>query len=88
VLYGMSATEQVRENLACAAQGLPNSLSPEKLAVVETMRDTFASRAKTPCTGCRYCMPYENGVDIPGCSIYYNQTYTYDAQEKATGVYL
>jgi len=88
VLSGMSAMEQVRENLACAAQGLPNSLSPEDLAVVETMRDTFASRVKIPCTGCRYCMPCENGVDIPSCFMYYNQAYTYDAREKATGVFL
>ena len=88
VLSGMSAMEQVKENLACAAQGLPNSLSPEELAVVETMRDTFASRVKIPCTGCRYCMPCENGVDIPQCFMYYNQAYTYDAREKATGVYL
>lgn len=88
VLSGMSAMEQVEENLACAAQGLPNSLSPEERAVVEKMRDTFASRVKIPCTGCRYCMPCEQGVDIPSCFMYYNQAYTYDAREKATGVYL
>nr|WP_320160085.1 aldo/keto reductase [uncultured Methanoregula sp.] len=88
VLSGMSAMEQVEENLAVAAQGLPYSLSPEELAVVETMRETFASRVKIPCTGCRYCMPCENGVDIPSCFMYYNQAYTYDAREKATGVYL
>jgi uncharacterized protein len=88
VLSGMSAMEQVRENLATAAQGVANSLSSEELAVVETMRDEFASRVKIPCTGCRYCMPCENGVDIPSCFEYYNQAYAYDAQEKATGVYL
>ena len=88
VLSGMSAMEQVRENLACAEQGLPGSLSLGELAVVETMRETFASRVKIPCTGCRYCMPCPNGVDIPQCFMYYNQAYTYDAREKATGVYL
>ena len=88
VLSGMNAMEQVTENLACAAQGLPDSLSPGELAVVEKMRDTFASRVKIPCTGCRYCMPCTNGVDIPSCFMYYNQAYTYDAREKATGVYL
>ena len=88
VLSGMSSPEQVRENLVSAAQGLPDSLSPEELAVIETMRDTFASRVKIPCTGCRYCMPCESGVDIPECFTYYNQAYTYEAQEKATGTYL
>ncbi len=88
VLSGMSSMEQVRENLSSATQGLPGSLSPGELAVVGKMRDTFASRVKIPCTGCRYCMPCENGVDIPGCFMYYNQAYTFDAKEKAEGVYL
>lgn len=88
VLSGMNAMEQVQENLACAGQGLPGSLSREELAVVEKMRDEFASRVKIPCTGCRYCMPCEHGVDIPSCFMYYNQAYTYDAKEKAAGVYL
>jgi uncharacterized protein len=87
VLSGMNAMEQVKENLAVAEQGLPGSLTTEELAVVEKMRQTFASRVKIPCTGCRYCMPCQNGVDIPSCFMYYNQAYTYDAKEKAAGVY-
>ena len=87
-LSGMSAMEQVTENLACADQGLPDSLSPEELAVIGKMRDAFASRVKVPCTGCRYCMPCRNGVDIPGCFEYYNQACAYDAKEKTAGVYL
>ena len=88
VLSGMSSMEHVRENLAYAEQGVANSLSPPELAVIETMRDTFASRVKVPCTGCRYCMPCEHGVDIPSCFMYYNQAYAYEARENATGVYL
>jgi predicted aldo/keto reductase-like oxidoreductase len=88
VLSGMSAPEQVSENLASAEQGLPGSFSPDEVAVVERMRDTFASRIKIPCTGCRYCMPCRNGVDIPQCFTYYNQAHAYDARERATGVYL
>lgn len=88
VLSGMSAMEQVRENLACAEQGAANSLTPGELAVIEKMRETFASRVKIPCTGCRYCMPCPNSVDIPSCFTYYNQAYAYDAKEKAAGVYL
>lgn len=87
VLSGMSTMEQVTENLACAGQGVANSLAPAELAVVEKMRDSFASRVKIPCTGCRYCTPCEHGVDIPSCFMYYNQAYTYDAKETAGGVY-
>lgn len=88
ILSGMSSMEQVRENLATATHGLPNSLSPEELAVIKKMRDTFASRVKIPCTGCRYCMPCPNNVDIPECFMYYNQAYTYESPEKTKGVYL
>jgi predicted aldo/keto reductase-like oxidoreductase len=88
VLSGMSSMEQVTENLAYAEHGIANSLSPDELAVVEKMRETFASRVKVPCTGCRYCMPCEQGVDIPECFKYYNQAHAYDAREKAAGVYL
>lgn len=88
VLSGMSAMEQVKENLASTDQGLPDSLSVEELSVIEKMRDTFASRTKISCTGCRYCMPCPNNVEIPDCFTYYNQAYTYDAKEKAQGVYL
>ncbi|WP_245926414.1 4Fe-4S dicluster domain-containing protein [Methanospirillum lacunae] len=88
VLSSMSDMEQVRENLASAEQGLPGSLSPGELAVVEKLCDTFASRMKIPCTGCRYCMPCQKGVDMPQCFEYYNQAYAFDAQEKAAGVYL
>ncbi len=79
--------EQVTENLAIAEQGVANSLPLPELAVVEKMRDSFASRVKVPCTGCRYCMPCPNGVDIPSCFMYYNQAYAYEAKEKAGGVY-
>ncbi|WP_319580504.1 aldo/keto reductase [uncultured Methanospirillum sp.] len=88
VLSGMSSMEQVKENITSAEQGLPDSLSPGELEVVEKMRATFASRIKIPCTGCRYCMPCPNGVDIPECFNYYNQAYTYEAEEKAKKVYL
>nr|WP_319537917.1 aldo/keto reductase [uncultured Methanospirillum sp.] len=88
ILSGMSSMEQVQENIASAENGMPYSLSPEDLAVVENMRDTYASRIKIPCTGCRYCMPCPNGVDIPECFNYYNQAYTYEAEEKAKKVYL
>ncbi|PKL64226.1 MAG: aldo/keto reductase [Methanomicrobiales archaeon HGW-Methanomicrobiales-3] len=87
VLSGMSAMEQVEENLTIAEQGVANSLPPAELAVVEKMRDAFASRVKIPCTGCRYCMPCPNAVDIPSCFMYYNQAYTFEAKEKAAGVY-
>jgi len=87
VLSGMSTMEQVSENIAYAQQGLPGSLTREELAVIGRVRDEFNSRVKIPCTGCRYCMPCKNGVDIPRCFDFYNQGHIYDAKDESGRVY-
>ncbi|MEN6395360.1 MAG: aldo/keto reductase [Methanoregula sp.] len=87
VLSGMSTLEQVVQNIAYAEQGLPESLSKKELAIVGRVRDEFNSRIKIPCTGCRYCMPCKNGVDIPGCFEFYNQAHMYDAKDQVGGIY-
>jgi uncharacterized protein len=87
VLSGMSTMEQVKENIAYAQKGLPGSLSRDDLAIIGNVRDELASRVKIPCTGCNYCMPCKNGVNIPGCFEFYNQAHIYDAKEQSGGIY-
>jgi hypothetical protein len=87
VLSGMSTMEQVKENIAYAQKGLPGSLSREDRAIIGNVRDELASRIKIPCTGCNYCMPCKNGVNIPGCFEFYNQAHIYDAKEHSGGIY-
>ncbi|HNX16740.1 MAG TPA: aldo/keto reductase [Methanoregula sp.] len=87
VLSGMSTMEQVVQNLAYADQGKPGSLSRNDLALIGKVRNAFNSRIKIPCTGCGYCMPCENGVDIPKCFEFYNQAHIYDAKDQAGGNY-
>jgi len=87
VLSGMSTMEQVVADVAWAEQGLPGSLTPEDLGTIREMKEWLDSRIKVPCTGCRYCMPCPNGVDIPGCFDFYNQARMYDAKDHAQGIY-
>lgn len=87
VLSGMSTMEQVRENLIYAERGVAGSLSQNELARINRIRDAYNARIKVPCTGCRYCMPCENGVDIPQCFEFYNQAHIYDAKDLAGGNY-
>ena len=63
ILSGMSAEEQLADNLATFAQFRPLN-DAEMDAVAETAR-ILHSRIKIGCTGCRYCMPCPMGVDIP-----------------------
>ena len=63
ILSGMSAEEQLTDNLATFSPFQP--LSPAENAAVESVADQLHRRIKVGCTGCRYCMPCPMGVDIP-----------------------
>ncbi len=63
ILSGMSAEEQLADNLSTFAPFRPLNAA-EDAAVAETAR-ILHSRIKIGCTGYRYCMPCPMGVDIP-----------------------
>jgi len=63
ILSGMSAIEQVEDNIRTFSPFVP--LSKEETAAVEEVRQTLATRVNNGCTGCRYCMPCPFGIDIP-----------------------
>ena len=63
ILSGMSAEDQLTDNLATFARFEP--LTAAETAAVEQTAVFLHSRIKIGCTGCRYCMPCPMGVDIP-----------------------
>ena len=63
VLSGMSTMEQVEDNLKTFQNFEPLSEEEEKL--VEEVSDAIRARTNNGCTGCAYCMPCPNGVNIP-----------------------
>ena len=64
-LSGMSAMDQVVENLRIADQAVADSLAPEELALFDGVRVAIRSRIKADCTACGYCQPCPSGVEIP-----------------------
>lgn len=72
VLSGMSAPEQVEQNLAAAARSGVGSLTEAELAIVREAVRAYAGAIPVPCTTCRYCMPCPHGVDIPTVFSLYN----------------
>ena len=62
-LSGMNATEMVEENAATASIEKP--LTPEERKQVLAALEEKKKLADLYCTGCGYCMPCPNGVDIP-----------------------
>ena len=65
VLSGMNSMEQVVENIRVANDGISDSLGKDDLLMFDTLRNVMNKKIKADCTGCRYCMPCESGVDIP-----------------------
>lgn len=72
-LSGMNSLDQIFINCALASAATPNSLPQKELEVIEKAKKWFTSRIITNCTGCRYCMPCPQKIDIPSILRIYNQ---------------
>ncbi|MHC6203809.1 aldo/keto reductase [Breznakiellaceae bacterium SP9] len=70
VLSGMSSLEQVDDNLQTFRHFKP--LTDSEQAVLAQAAAAFRASGTIPCTGCRYCMDCESGVDIPRVFSHYN----------------
>jgi hypothetical protein len=70
--------KQVEENIRSAANSVPNSLGPRELHLIERVRKAYTGRMAIPCTKCGYCMPCENGINIPANFEMYNDAIIYD----------
>ncbi len=77
-LSGMSSLEQVEENVASASISGPGSLNRDELTLIDEVREVIESLSPIPCTGCEYCLPCPNGVNIPRNFDTYNQVAMYN----------
>ena len=78
VLSGCNEAEQIDDNLRIFDTVDSGIMSGDELKLIENVRAAYISRTKIGCTGCRYCMPCPNGVDIPGVFSVWNKTSLYD----------
>jgi predicted aldo/keto reductase-like oxidoreductase len=78
VLSGMSTLEQVEENIAAADRSRVGKFSKKELDIIDIVRKKYNERAAIPCTGCYYCMPCPNKVDIPRNFAIYNDGVIHD----------
>ena len=76
VLSGMNSDEMVAENIRTASEAQAGAFNQEDFALIDHIRAEIRKKEKVGCTGCRYCMPCPQGVDIPGAFRCYNAMYS------------
>ena len=84
-LSGMSNIAQLEENVKVAENLSP--LSPEELTQIETMMKENERLAGLYCTGCNYCMPCPQGINIPEVFNIMNYHRVYQITEYAKNTY-
>ena len=87
VLSGCNEAEQIEENLQIFDTVEPGIMNAEELKLIDDVRAAYISRTKIGCTGCRYCMPCPNGVNIPGVFSVWNNVSLYNVDPKSDWQY-
>jgi len=82
VLSGMNSLEMVQENIKVASEVQVGEFTETDFALIEQVKSEINKNIKVGCTGCGYCMPCPQGVDIPGAFHSYNMIY---AENKKSG---
>lgn len=82
VLSGMSTMNQVMENVESASKPNLGSMTGEELALVERVKRKYKELGFTQCTGCRYCMPCPEGVNIPQILSLHNEYYVKERADE------
>ena len=88
VLSGMNSLEMVGENIRIASDAAPGSFTDADRELIDRIRKIIKEKEKVGCTGCRYCMPCPQGIDIPGTFYYYNLMYIEKGKNRARFEYL
>jgi len=78
VLSGMSAMNQVEENLKYADGSRVGAFGEAERTLIERAREMYRARTVIPCTKCNYCMPCPNGLYIPANFEFFNYAHLFD----------
>lgn len=83
LLSGMNEMSQLEENIALASASEAGMWGEREAQIIEQVVGIFNDSYKIPCTGCNYCMPCPQGINIPGCFASYNTSF---AMKKSLGM--
>jgi predicted aldo/keto reductase-like oxidoreductase len=78
VLSGMSTMEQVEQNVASANASRIGAMTQADLNLIDEVREKYKEVCPIPCTGCEYCLPCPNRLNIPFLLDMVNRAVMYD----------
>jgi predicted aldo/keto reductase-like oxidoreductase len=84
-LSGMGNMDMLKENFEIASR--TGHLTEDELRHVKTMMEENKNLANLYCTGCNYCKPCPQGIDIPYLFEIMNRYRVYDLKEHAKSAY-
>ena len=87
VLSGMNEEAHIEENLKIAGDARPESFDEKEKAIVKQVSDTYKKLMKVNCTGCEYCKPCPEGVNIPAAFEVFNKLHLFKNEEEAKFMY-
>ncbi len=87
MLSGMSIMNQVKENIQTVSSTLPNSLKETELKLIDKVTSVYKKKIKVGCTGCEYCLPCPQNVNIPDIFDIYNSVYVFGVEENSKKIY-
>ena len=76
VLSVMNSLEMVRDNVATASNVKIGEVGEREEAMLSQVVQAINAKMKVGCTGCGYCMPCPQNVDIPAAFSAYNHKYS------------
>lgn len=65
MLSGMSSMEQLNENISILSADDVEELNEKELTTIDKVSDEYNRLIKYSCTGCQYCIPCPQKLDIP-----------------------
>jgi len=80
-LSGMSTMDQVKENVQSANRSSPGVLTASEVQLINEVSAKYKELGFIGCTGCRYCIPCPEGVNIPEVISLYNEYFMKDKDD-------
>lgn len=87
VLSGMNEEAHIEENIQIAEQATPLSLSEKEKDIIKRVSHIYKQLMKVNCTGCEYCKPCPEGVNIPAAFEVLNKLHLFKNVEEAKFMY-